>query len=202
MYIDDEPDTLLSSYLGRCLPEDLNAENVIDVEYEEIQFTPSVGYEGLLRDDRVRSANIAIIDSKLFNLVSASEGMLTGEMLQIILRKYHPFLETIVVTSWGENDFLGMTTLRKYSRSADRSKTSEEYYRELLKDPVGLAIKSTEVARMVSERLNGHIVDEVMYEKVRNAIDGIEIFDELTSAKIDKIVAEFESIKGLIDGAK
>lgn len=202
-YIDDVPDGLLSAYLGRHLEEDLRSfEKDVDLTYEEIIFTPSMGYEGLLSNAKLQTAHVAIIDSKLFDLSNADGGMLTGEMLRIILRKCLPYLETIVITSQEDNAFLKMSTLRKYNRAVDRNVKAEEYYRNLLSAPLRTAVTSIKMTRLIGGSLNGSIIDEVLYEKVRNSIDGVEIFSELTGEQIDKAIEGFESVKELIDRAR
>ena len=92
LYIDDHPEAALSKYLDNY--KNSNCE----IEYSDIEFNPDEGYESLINDPDVKSANIIFIDSKLFENRNAIAGKFTGEEFKIILRKYFPFIEVIVIT--------------------------------------------------------------------------------------------------------
>lgn len=61
VYIDDNPETALSRYLD----EEFKSDNY-EINCSEIIFKPEEGYESLLSDQRVCSANIILIDSVAF----------------------------------------------------------------------------------------------------------------------------------------
>ena len=107
LYIDDNPEPSLGKYLDR---EYKNSE--YETKYSELKFDPENGYESLIRDPKVQSANIIFIDSKLFENRTARNGKFSGEEFKIILRKYYPFIEVVVITQ-NEPD-LKVGTISKY----------------------------------------------------------------------------------------
>lgn len=93
VYIDDNPDTTLDKYLDS---EYKNPDFIIN--YSDIIFNPQDGYEILLKNNTVQSANVILIDSKLFENSNANIGKFSGEEFKIVLKKYFPFIEVIIVT--------------------------------------------------------------------------------------------------------
>ena len=85
IYIDDYPETSLSKYLVKYKNSSCNVESL------DIKFNPDAGYESLINNSDVKSANIIFIDSKLFENRTAIAGKFTGEEFKIILKKYFPF---------------------------------------------------------------------------------------------------------------
>ena len=92
-YIDDRHDEILSKYLDK---EYKNSN--YEIIYEELLFKQSEGYESLINNPKVVQSNIIIIDSRLFENAKVGEAKFTGEEFKIILRKYYPFIEVIVIT--------------------------------------------------------------------------------------------------------
>ena len=87
IYIDDYPETSLSKYLDKYKNSSCNVESL------DIKFNPDAGYESLINNPDVKSANIIFIDSKLFENRTAIAGKFTGEEFKIILKKYSPMME-------------------------------------------------------------------------------------------------------------
>lgn len=85
LYIDDHPETSLSKYLDKYKSPSC------EIEYSDIEFKPDEGYESLINNSDVKSANIIFIDSKLFENRNAIAGKFTGEEFKIILKKYFPY---------------------------------------------------------------------------------------------------------------
>lgn len=85
VYIDDNPETSLTRYLD----EEFQGENY-EIVCSEIIFKPEDGYESLLFDQRVSSANIILIDSWLFENRTAANVKFTGEEFKLILKKLFP----------------------------------------------------------------------------------------------------------------
>ena len=96
VYIDDNPETALTRYLD----EEFRSDNY-EIICSEIIFKPEDGYESLLSDQRVSSANIILIDSWLFENRTAANFKFTGEEFKLILKKLFPFIEVIVITQNG-----------------------------------------------------------------------------------------------------
>ena len=82
LYIDDKPDTDLDEYFDRYYQNDEYEKN-----YDLLQFNPNDGYESLLQDYRVQSANIIFVDSRLFENRNATAGKCTGEEFKLVLQR-------------------------------------------------------------------------------------------------------------------
>ena len=87
LYIDDSPEAGLERYLDK---EYTHEE--YETEYADIIFDPNNGYESLIRDPKVQSANVIFIDSRLFENRTVTAGKFSGEEFKIILKKYYPFI--------------------------------------------------------------------------------------------------------------
>ena len=133
VYIDDDRDEAISAYL-----EEVYKNDKYDVEYHEIEFEGDKGYESLLDSPEVASANVILIDSRLFeNDNIKCKGKFSGEEFRMILRKVFPFIEVLVISQNGENkDF---EIIPKYKSGS--SETSKEYYNRVLKNKIDESIK-------------------------------------------------------------
>ena len=91
VYIDDTPDNDLSKYLDRYSSNDYQFES------SEIEFDPTQDYNSLLCNPEVQSANIIIIDSRLFENKTVTGGKFTGEEFKLVLKKFYPFIEFLLI---------------------------------------------------------------------------------------------------------
>ena len=91
LYIDDDIDSQLSEYLDKDLKNALQSDIVLNIS--EHEFKPAEGYKSLLENPQVATANIILIDSRLFENNSATDGKFSGEEFKIILKKQFPFIE-------------------------------------------------------------------------------------------------------------
>lgn len=191
LYIDDNPDPNLGKYLDT---EFNNPDYMIC--YDEIAFVPSDGYESLIKNPSIQSANIIIIDSRLFEYKTATSGKFSGEEFKIILKKYYPFIEVIVITQNGEDPEVG-----KISKHMSISrKQPTEYYNETLAPIINDLIKRISQYRKMSEKLQqNNSWDHVLKEKIINSLQGIGIYDELTKSDIDRLIVAFTEIQEKID---
>lgn len=85
LYIDDDIDSQLSEYLDKDLKNALQSDIVLNIS--EHEFKPAEGYKSLLENPQVATANIILIDSRLFENNSATDGKFSGEEFKIILKK-------------------------------------------------------------------------------------------------------------------
>ena len=67
----------------------------IVLNVSEHEFKPAEGYKSLLIKQEVVTANIILIDSRLFENSSANDGKFSGEEFKVILRKQFPFIDFI-----------------------------------------------------------------------------------------------------------
>ncbi len=190
LYIDDEIDPLLSEYLDKKLPCSMKNKDV-NLECNELTFVPTDGFRSLLTDARVLSANIILIDSRLFEDRNAEEGKFSGEEFKIILKKYYPFIDVIVITQNGADE--AVDTLPKYN--PESGKQPDDFYDSLLPNYIDKAIDQNRVFRNLAIRLNDNSSWEPMLkEKVIAALEGTENYDDLTKTDIDKLVIAFKDI--------
>ena len=188
VYIDDDRDEAISSYL-----EDDYKNDEYDVRYQEVEFKVNKGYEDLLDSAEVASANVILIDSRLFENDSVkSKGKFSGEEFRMILRKVYPFIEVLVISQNGENkDF---EIIPKYRSGS--SETSEEYYERVLKSKIDESIKRVITFRNISKKLeNNKGIEKFLVEKTVDSLNGINDYEDLSKDDIDKLITAFQSIE-------
>lgn len=191
LYIDDEIDTCLSEYLDKYK----NSQYTIN--YEELKFDSHEGYENLIKNEKVSKANIIIIDSKLFENNTANCQKIFGEEIKLILRKYYPFIEVIVITQNKADSKLGI--IAKYSSSRG-SISSLEYYKDSLEQHINKAIENILLYRHLEEKLKENTsLETVLKEKISNSILGISDYDELKKKDIDELIESFKELQGKLD---
>ena len=185
LYIDDVPEPNLEKYLDE---EYINSN--YEIEYFEIICNPKNGYESLIQDIKVQSANIIFIDSRLFENKTASFDKFSGEEFKIILKKYYPFIEVLVITQNEVEPNIG--TISKYDFNCGLSPS--EYYSKKLPAYIDKAIHNILVYRRLAKILELNKSWEVtLKEKILNSLNGIGTYDELSKKDIDK---EFLSRNG------
>ena len=191
LYIDDEINPIISKCLSLYTEED------IEVYYDEVKFDPQKGYESLIRDRRVNSANVIFVDSRLFQNRTASNGKYTGEQFKLILKKVFPYIEVIVIT---QNDIPEefTSTIKKYDPKTDKS--VEEYYDKVLKKPIDEAIKRILEYRAIVSDIQEDTDNSYIIDKINNSLDGMDTYDELKKEDIDKIVDLFKELQESLDG--
>lgn len=187
VYIDDKPDPSLSRYLDT----EFSSDRFVKV-YEEILFNPADGYESLIKNSVVQSANIIVIDSMLFENSSTVSGKFSGEEFKIILKKYYPFIEVIVITQNEPETAMG--TIPKYNNSHDTS--ASEYYGRVLPELIHNAYSNIERYFSIADKLSGNsALDKYLVEKVVSSLNGSSLYDELTKSDIDSLIAAFQRIE-------
>lgn len=186
IYIDDKPDPSLSRYLDA----DFSNPQFSKV-YNEILFNPADGYESLIKNSLVQTANIIIIDSMLFENSNIVSGKFSGEEFKIILKKYYPFIEVIVITQNEPETSMG--TISKYNKSQDES--SSEYYGRILPGLIHDAYSNIEKYHSIADKLSENsALDRYLVEKVMSSLNGTSIYDELTKSDIDNLIVAFQKI--------
>lgn len=187
VYIDDDRDEAISAYLGEDYSNDM-----YEVEYTEIEFEGDKGYESLLDSAEVATANVILIDSRLFeNDRIKSSGKFSGEEFRMILRKVFPFIEVLVISQNGENK--NFEIIPKYRSGS--SETSRQYYEKVLKDKIDESIKRVITFRNISRKLkNNKGIEKFLVEKTVDSLNGISDYEDLSKEDIDKLISVFQSI--------
>ena len=193
LYIDDTPDPDLDEYFDRYYEND-EYEKV----YEIIQFDPNNGYESLLQDFKVQSANIIFVDSRLFENITAAAGKFTGEEFKLVLQKFYPFIEVIVITQNGKDPDIDMIEKFKYESG---SQSAQQYYSNEIPKCINNAIKRIKQYRILASRINQNDSwEKLLKEKVLGTLEGKNKYDSLTKADIDELINAFKLIQERIDG--
>lgn len=187
LYIDDRPETSLSKYLD----EEYSHEKYA-TQYADIWFKPQDGYESLLTNPKVKSADVIFVDSRLFENRTAVQGKFTGEEFKFVLKKISPYKEVIVITQNGTDGEIDM--IAKYDTNSEI--TSTEYYSIQLKDKIDASIANIEQYWLLYERMNdNNNWDAVLKDKVIATLTGNDAYDELTKTDIDTLVLAFKEIR-------
>ena len=192
LYIDDKIDLGLSRYLVRKYHS-----AKYKVNYSERKFNPKEGYESLLRDEKVREANVILIDSRLFENQTANNGKFSGEEFKVVLKKLYPFIEVIVITQNGSDSKLQI--VGKYNPSCGQSDV--EYYDSNLSHEINRALDNVTLYRTLANKMEGNENwEQVLKEKVLGTLNGVDAYDELKKADIDQLISAFQKIQERLDG--
>ncbi|MBR2042370.1 MAG: hypothetical protein IJ945_08380 [Oscillospiraceae bacterium] len=192
VYIDDNPETALTRYLD----EEFKSDNY-ELVCSEIIFKPEDGYESLLSDQRVSSANIILIDSWLFENRTAANVKFTGEEFKLILKKLFPFIEVIVITQNGTDSEI--QKIAKYDKSFGES--ASEYYASKLPTIINKAVSDIKQYRILADLVKKNdIWEDVLKDKVIATLKGTNTYDKLTKNDIDSLILAFKEIQESLNG--
>lgn len=192
VYIDDNPETALTRYLD----EEFQGDNY-EIVCSEIIFKPEDGYESLLSDKRVSSANIILIDSWLFENRTAANVKFTGEEFKLILKKLFPFIEVIVITQNGTDS--DIRKIEKYDKSL--ANTASEYYTSKLPKIINHAVANIQQYRLLADLVKKNDTwEEVLKDKVIATLKGINTYDKLTKDDIDSLILAFKEVQESLNG--
>ena len=192
VYIDDNPERALTRYLD----EEFHSDDY-EIVCSEIIFRPEDGYESLLLDSRVSTANIILIDSLLFENRTATEAKFTGEEFKLILKKIYPFIEVIVIT---QNDTDSeIKKIAKYDRT--QASSASEYYALHLPGIINKAVDDIRQYRLLADLVKRNDVwEEILKEKVMATLKGTNTYDALTKEDIDNLISAFKEIQESLNG--
>lgn len=192
VYIDDNPETALSRYLD----EEFKSDNY-EINCSEIIFKPEEGYESLLSDQRVCSANIILIDSWLFENRTAANAKFTGEEFKLILKKLFPFIEVIVITQNGTDS--NIRKISKYDKSLAES--ASEYYASKLPKIINQAVSDIQQYRLLADLVKKNDTwEDVLKDEVIATLKGSNTYDKLTKDDIDRLISAFKEIQENLNG--
>lgn len=195
LYIDDDIDSQLSEYLDKDLRNAMQDDILLNIF--EHEFKPAEGYKSLLTKQEVSTANVILIDSRLFENSSANDGKFSGEEFKIILRKQFPFIEVIVITQNGEDK--SVKTIAKFDPSG--GKTPKDYYDSVLPPLINSAIEQIKIYRNLADRFkNNDSWEPILKERVIGSLEGTSVYDSLTAEDIDKLVLAFKEMSKIING--
>lgn len=196
VYVDDINDEILSQYLNLKYRRQAYISNLAKQEvkktYHEIRFDGEKGYESLLHDTRIRSANVILIDNHLFEERSAGTGKFSGKQFKVILRKLLPFVEVIVITQ--DKALVGDNIIQKFS--GRHGEDSNLYYEKFLAPMLNRAIEEViEFEEMAADLRQSADVEKALVEKILQSLQGDDSYDALTKKDIDNLIVSFKELK-------
>jgi len=192
VYVDDEIDIYLSKFLL----------NEFKDNYSEIVFkNDETSYQDLIDQLTRLNANIVIIDSRLFENGKVKYKF-TGEELKMAFRKIFPFMETIVIT---QNDYADKyDDFEKYRPNTIKGGESFlSYYQTHLDPAIMKAKRIIEISRnVISEIGKDSAIDLVLVERLKNEINGLYEYKDLTKKDVDQLIKTFKEMKKELDDVK
>ena len=191
-YIDDNMDLELQKYFDK---EYHNQDyNII---FKCKKFDPNIGYEELINDEKVRNANIIIIDSKLFENNNVNSGKFTGEEFKLILKKVFPFIEVIIIT---QNEIDGEIEKVPKFNSKEQN-CSKKHYDEHLLPLIDKSIKKIIETRKIFEIMEkNENLEKPLVEKIINSLNWLDEYDELSKTDIDELIKSFRQLEEKVNG--
>lgn len=196
VYVDDQSDEILSRYVSQiyCSQQytSSSGSQVVNKKYEEIKFNGTKGYEHLIQDPRICSANVVLIDNHLFEERTATMGKFSGKQFKVILRKLLPFVEVIIITQ--DESLAGENVIRKFS---DRTgKDPDAYYAAKLSPLLDAAIQEVlDFEALANDLAQSSDVEKMLIDRIINSLNGDSSYDNLTKSDIDKLIAAFKELK-------
>ena len=187
LYIDNDIDSYTSQYLR----ESLDIGNIEKI-YSEHEFTSEETYESLISYDEVKTADLIIIDSRLFENATVKEEKFTGEEFKLILKKILPYKEVIVVTQNKIPD--EYQVLSKYC--SDETSDYTQFFNKKWLSVIGNAIQTVldyrNLARKIEDNKN---IDKHFLENIIMTLEGSYEYDLLKSEDITKLITAFKELE-------
>lgn len=198
VYVDDKIDEIISKFVSQiyCSQQHtmFRSSQVVNKKYTEIQFDATKGYEHLIQDTRIRSANVVLIDNRLFEERAATVGRFSGKQFKVILRKLLPFVEVIIITQ--DESLIGENVIRKFSNRHGES--PDEYYMENLAPPLDTAIREVlDFKALADDLAQSSDVEKMLIDKILFSLKGDTSYDSLTKSDIDSLIASFKELKNV-----
>ena len=191
-YIDDNMDLELQKYFDK---EYHNQDyNII---FKCKKFDANIGYEELINDEKVRNANIIIIDSKLFENNNVNSGKFTGEEFKLILKKVFPFIEVIIIT---QNEIDGeIEKVPKFNSKEQNcsKKDYDEHLLPLIDESIKKIIETRKIFEIMEKNEN---LEKLLVEKIINSLNGLDEYDELSKTDIDELIKSFRQLEEKVNG--
>ena len=160
LYIDDKIDPHITKYLDSSI--EITDVNIFTNEYEfNIE---SDTYKTILENEEIKKADIILIDSRLFENAHTGASKISGEEMKIIITKFFPFKNIIVISQNGPNASLGI--LGKYKHSKDLS--LKEYYDSEWQNIIEKSIQEILIIRKINSQLNDNEnIETIVKEKLK-----------------------------------
>lgn len=196
VYVDDQIDEILSRYISQiyCANVYINqpSKRSVNKVYEEVKFEGEHGYESLLHNAKIRSANVILIDNHLFEERSAGAGKFSGKQFKVILRKLLPFVEVLIITQ--DELLVGDNIIHKFS--GRHGENPDSYYKEHLDNILDNSLKEVLEFELLADDLKQSTdVEKILVERILQSLQGDDSYDSLTKADIDSLISCFKELR-------
>lgn len=187
LYVDDKIDLYVSKYLNSY------SNDMAEYKYSELKFENKYSYEDLLGNDEIQKADILFLDSMLFENGNVENNKISGEELGLIIKKVFPFKEIIVITQY--QDKMEYSTLKKYNSNTyncDENSFFQNNWNKEIVNATKNIILNRKILKNISLKKN---VEQFLFEKMENSINGVSNYDNLTKKDIDNLINAFEEMR-------
>lgn len=203
IYIDDNPETFLQHYLDEF--EDTLAEGdsskhldmQLNFSWGDVPWESEYTYSDLFKMDKVRDAEIILIDS---NLVVSGGPSLTGEQIKILFKQTFPFKKVFVLSQ--QESPATTQFIKKYKAVGTGSReeareNSKVFYDQNFKPYLNKAIEQIKDEREILKTLSDSgFVDEYQLERVEDSMNGEANVELLEKAEIDDLINVVKELVG------
>lgn len=195
LYIDDKIDEMLSKHMVSWSKTEYNYKGYsINKKYEEIKFDEKKEYDQLLTGTKISSANIILIDNRLYE-ERTTKGKFSGKQFKAIIKKLYPFIEVVIITQ--DKHTQENNIVLKYSEGDIDSDT---YYKKNLDKYLNNAMQEIiDYVEIIEEIKTNSEIDKYIKDKISSSIAGENIYDELRKSDIDNLIAKFKEFKYELD---
>ena len=136
LYLDDFKDHDLDDYLNTFCKE----RKAYGAVYSFFQFEEKKGFENTIKEDKIRKADILLIDYKLYIDRDRIDHKFRGSELRVAIQALYPHKKIIIITQ--ENtDMNGV--IHKYNKNKMSINNAEEYYDKKLSSLLDWYCKET-----------------------------------------------------------
>lgn len=192
-YVDDKLDRKISEFLNNYF------YNLLEINVEEIEFTETDTYESLQKKLIDENINLLIIDSALYLLNDDRDKRFSGEEIKIILKRFHPYIETIVISQNESKESYDIVSKYNIDKHSDTYKEPIKYYESVLGNIIEKKINEILMGREIFQKLdekNG--LEKVLIEKISLSLENNDEYSELTKEDIEVLINEFKELKETI----
>lgn len=187
LYVDDKIDLYVSKYLNSY------TNDKAQYRYSELKFENKYSYEDLLKNGEIQKADILFLDSMLFENGTVEDNKISGEELGLIIKKFFPFKEIIVITQCQEK--MGYSTLKKYNSNTYTCDV-DSFFQNTWNNEIASVTQNIILNRNILKNIHSkNYVEKLLFEKMENSISGISNYDNLTKMDIDNLIKAFEEMR-------
>jgi len=198
LYIDDDIQSQLSRFLDvhlyKILADDMK-QNGYTLLSRDLSYN-NLAYEEVLNDDRLKSSDILIIDSALFDNADAGD-KITGELLRMVIKKTFPYKQCIIIS---QNDSIvdnniGILKYRRFPYDDDNKFI--DYYKKILLPQLKESISETLFYKQMIGKLDvTKSIDSKTVDDMKALLVGDIEFSELKKEDINLVISKFKELIG------